>query len=216
MRIMSAASSHRSHSRSQAPHSAAADAGHCMITVLEPRRSSRRMDSVVDELTRGIGTSTKALDVALTTDTAPLALAPAPSRSQRRTRLALRPWASATPATDAPGCWQARTTWLLSSGAWLRRVRFAGVLCIVSTCLLGGHYPHGSGWGAQDAFTGRIRRYATFGPFPARPEPIQCFLDTAVSLRDPRRRYPAIRASPAVVAGCPRAKAANQGPGCRR
>jgi hypothetical protein len=26
----------------------------------------------------------------------------------------------------------------------------------VSTCLLGGHYPHGSGWGTQDAFTGRI------------------------------------------------------------
>jgi len=25
-------------------------------------------------------------------------------------------------------------------------VRFVGVLCIVSTCLLGGHYPHGSGW----------------------------------------------------------------------
>lgn len=44
----------------------------------------------------------------------------------------------------------------MRSGAWWRRVRFVGVLCIVSTCLLGGHYPHGSGWGAQDAFTGRI------------------------------------------------------------
>jgi hypothetical protein len=42
----------------------------------------------------------------------------------------------------------------LRSGAWRRRVRFVGVLCIVSTCLLGGHYPYASGLGSQDAFTG--------------------------------------------------------------
>ena len=27
---------------------------------------------------------------------------------------------------------------------------------MVSTYLLGGHYPHGSGLGSQDAFTGRL------------------------------------------------------------
>jgi len=70
----------------------------------------------------------------------------------------LRPWVSATAATEAPGCWQSEMTWRLRSGAWRRRVRFVGVLCIVSTYLLGGHYPHASGLGSQDAFTGRIPR----------------------------------------------------------
>jgi hypothetical protein len=55
------------------------------------------------------------------------------------------------------GCWQSEMTWRLRSGAWRRRVRFVGVLCMVSTYLLGGHYPHASGLGSQDAFTGRIR-----------------------------------------------------------
>jgi hypothetical protein len=36
-------------------------------------------------------------------------------------------------------------------------MRFVGVLCMVSTCLLGGHYPHGSALDAQDAFTGRLQ-----------------------------------------------------------
>jgi len=103
---------------------------------------------------RDIGTSTKALDGAPTTGSAPGALCSC--CSQRRTRLALRPWVSATAATEAPGCWQSEMTWRLRSGAWRRRVRFVGVLCMVSTYLLGGHYPHASGLGSQDAFTGRI------------------------------------------------------------
>jgi hypothetical protein len=49
MRIMAAPLAQRSQSRNQAPHSAAADAGHCKLTLLAPRRSSRRMGSVVTE-----------------------------------------------------------------------------------------------------------------------------------------------------------------------
>jgi hypothetical protein len=73
-------------------------------------------------LARGMGTSTKALDGANADTARPLR--PAPSRSQRRTRLALRPCASATPATEAPGCWQARIDLTLE----IRRVAAPGAL----------------------------------------------------------------------------------------
>ena len=63
MRIMAAPLAQQSQSRNQAPHSAAADAGHCRITLLAPRRSSSRMGSTVTatelRLAVGIATDTK-------------------------------------------------------------------------------------------------------------------------------------------------------------
>ena len=49
-----------------------------------------------------------------------------------RTRLALTPCASATPATDAPRASHACTTRALNSVLWVRRIRFAGptALCV--------------------------------------------------------------------------------------
>lgn len=77
--------------------------------------------------------------------------------SQRRTRLELRPWASATAATEAPGCWQARITWRLRLGAWRRRARFDGVLCIVSLIFLGGHHGQKVSLDVQDGTARRSR-----------------------------------------------------------
>lgn len=129
-------------------------AGSTCCAQISQQRNSKRMGLRAGALARGIGTSTKALGGGPITAPAPVALGP--SRRQRRTRLALRPCASATVATEAPGCWQARTSWHLSSAVWLCRVRFVGVLCIVSTCLLCGHDPLGLALHSQDGFTGRI------------------------------------------------------------
>jgi hypothetical protein len=45
------------------------------------------------------------------------------SRTHRRSRFALTPWAIATAAIDMPGCMQLATALALNSSLWMRRRR---------------------------------------------------------------------------------------------
>jgi hypothetical protein len=186
MRIMSAASTHRSHSRRQAPHLAAADAGHCRLTLLAPRRSSRRIGAQAGALVRGIGASTKALDGGQPTATvsgrpiiprwgkleyrlqATTPAAPRPHRSQRRTRLALSPWASETPATVPLAGLNHLTLelWCMVAPGALRQSALHS-----PPYLLGGPYLYGSGLGISRCLHRTLTDQLGFvGPFD-RPHP---------------------------------------------
>ena len=110
MRIIEAA-----RSRIQAAHSAAAPAGQVTVTVVGPRRSSTRMSGA---WAGGVGAG-KLTGTKTVFGSCALAASPASARTtswlgrisasstQRRSRLALMPWAIATAAVDMPGCAQA-------------------------------------------------------------------------------------------------------------
>src|SRR5665213_1485822 len=114
---------HRSSSRIHAAHCEAAAHGQLTLMAIGPRRSSMRM-SVGTAWAGGNCTGTKAVATAPLTA---LANAPPPrrsaSRTQRRARFALTPWAIATAALDTPGELHAATTCALNSALWVRRRR---------------------------------------------------------------------------------------------
>ena len=106
-----------------AAHCEAAVHGQLTLIAIGPRRSSIRM-SVGTFWAGGNCTGTKAVGTALF---AALTSTPPPhrsaSRTQRRARFGLRPWAIATAALDTPGALQAATTCALNSALCSRRRR---------------------------------------------------------------------------------------------
>src|SRR6218665_352865 len=131
---------HRSNSRIQAAHSAAALAGQVTTTVVVPRRSSKRISTGTAGGT-GKATATKAEEVAepsATFATGSLIRVgmTSASRTQRRSRLALIPTDIATAANDTPGCTADATALALNSSLCSLRRRPLGVPWegIVSTC----------------------------------------------------------------------------------
>jgi hypothetical protein len=112
-------------SRSSSAHSPAAEAGHWMLTVLEPRRTSMRIAaSALEEIPTGtnppaFSTGTLGAEDRLGTSNVPLSA----RSTQRRSRLAFSPRARAIAATETPGCWHALTASALNSALWRRRRR---------------------------------------------------------------------------------------------
>src|SRR5215469_5291453 len=113
-------------SRSSSAHSPAAEAGHWMLTVLEPRRTSMRIaaSAVLAEIPIGTkppesSTGTFGAEGRLGTSSVPLSA----RSTQRRSRLAFSPRARAIAATETPGCWHALTASALNSALWRRRRR---------------------------------------------------------------------------------------------
>src|SRR6478672_12273411 len=129
-------SDHRSSSRIQAAHCNAAAHGQVTVIAVAPRRSSMRMAAGASSA-GGNCAGTKAV---ATTPMEVLASAPPPrrsaSRTQRRARFALTPWAIATAALDTPGELHAATTCALNSALCVRRRRPPAMTSfeIVCTC----------------------------------------------------------------------------------
>ncbi len=127
---------HRSSSRIHAAQSNGAAHGQFTLIVVVPRRSSIRM-AAGSVSAGGNCTATKAVGTALL---AAVAHAPPPrrsaSRTQRRAKFELTPWAIATAAIDTPGEMQAATTCALNSALCVRRRRRPALtsLEIVCTC----------------------------------------------------------------------------------
>ena len=95
---------HPSHACSQAPQAAADDAGQSTVITAAPLRSSRRIEA------SPLGESCTGTNPAIDAEAASLdnpGCATPRSRIQRRSRWALIPFSSATPATEAPGAPQA-------------------------------------------------------------------------------------------------------------
>lgn len=113
-------------SRNSSAHSPAAEAGHWMLTVLEPRRTSMRIAAsvVLAEIPNGtkppeFSTGTLGAEGRLGTSRVPFSA----RSTQRRSRLAFSPRARAIAATETPGCWHALTASALNSALWRRRRR---------------------------------------------------------------------------------------------
>lgn len=113
-------------SRSSSAHSRAPEVGQCTLSLLEPRRSSMR---IAHSALWGTATGTKAAPLSIGTLAAAGAAAtgsvPARSASttQRRSRFAFSPRASATAAIDTPGCRHAATDSARNAALWRRRRR---------------------------------------------------------------------------------------------
>jgi hypothetical protein len=117
---------HLMSSRSSSAHSRAAEAGQCTLILLDPRRSSMRITQSASALT---ATGTKAAPpsigtlcgagAASTGSVAP----PSDSTTQRRSRFAFNPRASATAAIETPGWRQAATDSARNAALWRRRRR---------------------------------------------------------------------------------------------
>jgi hypothetical protein len=126
-------------SRSSSAHSPAAEAGHSILTVLEPRRTSMRIAASVALEEILTGTKPPAFSAATLGAEDPLGTSNVPlsARStQRRSRFAFSPRARAIAATETPGCWQALTASALNSALWRRRRRRPVLTACseVSTC----------------------------------------------------------------------------------
>ena len=104
---------HRISSRISAAHSRAAAAGHCTLTVPVPQRRSRRITaSVIAEDSTGTKLPVFAASELLGLAGVPVRSA---STSQRRSKLAFSPRASATAAIDTPGRRHAATASALNA-----------------------------------------------------------------------------------------------------
>ena len=127
---------HRRSSRIHAAHSNAAAQGQLTRIAIRPRRNSMRRSAGAASA-GGNCTATKPVGTALL---AVVANAAPPhrsaSRTQRRARFELTPWAIAVAAIDTPGGMQAATTCALNSTLWARRRRRPAPtsLGIVCTC----------------------------------------------------------------------------------
>jgi hypothetical protein len=123
---------HRSSSRIQLAHSAAAPLGQLTLIAVLPRRSSMRMSAGAAAIDGGSANGTNAGAACVTWGASPQdagsiapPLSPSPSHcaTQRRSRFAFKPRLNATAAIDTPGWRHAAIASALNSGLWRRRRR---------------------------------------------------------------------------------------------
>src|SRR6185437_10747723 len=132
---------HRSSSRSQPAHSAAAANGQSTFTTVAPRRSSIVISCAVVSADLSSWTGMNVRFSTLDRGSAALAISIdltgvvcSSVTTQRRSRLAFSPLARATAAIDTPGWRQADTTFALNSPLCVRRRRRTMPLSEVSMC----------------------------------------------------------------------------------
>jgi hypothetical protein len=132
---------HRSNSRSQPAHSAAAVSGQLTFTIVAPRRSSIAISCDVAAVDRSSGMGMNVRFSTLDGGSAAWAVSIGLTgcvcssvTTQRRSRFAFSPFASATAAIDTPRCRQADTTFALNAALWVHRRRRTMPLSEVSMC----------------------------------------------------------------------------------
>src|SRR5439155_1754302 len=143
---------HFSSSRIHAAHSVAADAGHVIATDVVPRRSSMRMSAAATGVDGASGSAMNRSMLGAGVAASSQGLA---RRRHLCTRLAFRPCASATLATDAPGAAHSASTRAFRSAPWRRREEGLES-CMVSTRVVGGHHACRRQRRSQDGIAGRI------------------------------------------------------------
>jgi hypothetical protein len=121
----------RNSSRSNMAQTCADEAGHCTTIVVEPRRTSRRIDPSSNLPARATGTNPGPFSigtlVAFSARFATGAPVLSASTTQRRSRFAFTPRDIAIAAIETPGCRHADTASDLNDSLWRRRRRRASL-----------------------------------------------------------------------------------------